>query len=70
MVAAEDIREVWMGGVAGEEGTRAGAGAGATKEGEGDVEAATLAPSRSIKTWAKCPPFFSSYKATMTPSLK
>lgn len=69
-MAAEDIREVWMGGVAGVEGTRVGEGEGASKEGEWDAEAATVAPSRSIKTWAKCLRFFSSYKATMTLSLK
>lgn len=69
-MAVEDIRVVWMGDVAGAEVTRAVEGAEAIKEGEGDVEAVTLAPSRSIKIWAKCLPFFSSSKATMTLSLK
>lgn len=65
---AGDTKAAWMEGAEGGAGTRAGEGAGASKGGEGDAVVATQALSLSIRTWAKCPPFYSSCKAEMTPS--
>lgn len=69
-MGAEDTKVAWMEGAEGGAGTRDGEGAGATRGGEGDAVVATLALSHSIRTWAKCPPFYSSCKAAMTISLR
>ena len=67
-MGAGDTKAAWTEGVEEGAGIRAGEGAGASKGGEGDAVVATQALSLSIRTWARCLPFYGSCKAEMTPS--